>query len=584
MVKELGALSAKCLSQNLGISNQYFKSDIQQLNKERALELIASLNIATTDLLGANERASILQLNALRLLNQDGLIAHQYCDRLNALLSDKQQLKFYEALVFFHRTHAFEMYRAISLWSQEHSHAGVFATDLSPNRTQLIRSILMSHDLFLERTPFPDLSRETPELMFPFLRTFRLQSLMSPVGNPLTTLGRADLLMDKYFFNLYPKYKDVFERSSGMSLEDYRHCATAILAATGHTDPTTLSTIWGVYDFTISSLTEGIARMRGPFESYLALESITTENLSNQYAGQTTMDHLTLRPLRGKPILKMTDDRYILLDLQLLTERATYGPLFYIQEKDRFIDFGNAFERYVLDLFQRNYSSWGLTREPISRHLVISEINEPIPQDLILSKDDACVLVEIKGAWLNDDKIAESATEFWEEVCKKYCDDGKVSGKRKGVGQLSYTIRGVIDGLLKEPSAVLSLAKKIFPVLLVHDRHLVLPWFGHFIAKEFWRHFEIDLPSSGFAIYAGRKIFSPIVISLIELENLETIGKQANLINVLEDYSLNCGDRVQDFRAYLLKYEATGYCRNIDRGKEMLDEMRERFWPTNERN
>lgn len=583
MVKELGALSAKCLAQKLTISDQYFKSDIQQLNKERALELIASLNIATTDLRSADKRASALQLNALHLLNKDGLIAHQYFDRLHAALSDKHQLKFYEALVFFHRTHAFEMYRAISLWSQEHAHAGVFATDSSPNRTQLIRSILMSHDLFLERRPFPELSLETPELMFPFLRTFRLQSLMSPVGNPLTTLGRAEPLMDKYFFKIYPNYKNVVESRLGMSLDDYRHCATAILAATGHKDPAILSTIMGVYDFTISSLTERIARMREAFENYLALESITTENLRKQYAGQSTVDHLTLRALRGKPILKMTDGRYIPLDLQLLTERATYGPLFYIPEQEKFIDFGNAFERYVIDLFQRQYSSWGLNHEPISKHIVNSETNDPIPQDLVLSKKDTCVLAEIKGVWLNDDKIAGSETEFWEEVCKKYCDDGKVSGKRKGVGQLSYTIKGVIDGLLAEPSAVISLAKKVFPVLLVHDSHLVLPWFGHFIAKEFWKHFEIEMPPSGFAVYAGREIFSPIVISMIELENLETIGKQANFIHLLEDYSLNCGDRIKDFRAYLLKYEATEYCRNINRGKEMIDEMRERFWPRNER-
>ena len=95
-------------------------------------------------------------------------------------------------------------------------------------------------------------------------------------------------------------------------------------------------------------------------------------------------------------------------------------------------------------------------------------------------------------------------------------------------------------------------AKVIYPVLLVHDFLLVAPVYGKFFADEFKRIIEPEFTNrDGVFIKNNMRIKPLILMTIDDLENLETSIEHFGFKKLLEDYSSECKDRIVSLHNFI---------------------------------
>jgi hypothetical protein len=206
----------------------------------------------------------------------------------------------------------------------------------------------------------------------------------------------------------------------------------------------------------------------GEFDNFLCERSSTASEFRSAIGSVDRLDDFVsavalpgwcadIRIFRDRPLLRLPDARFVVLDMQFLIENASAGLYWTLArqfgERDRGILFscwGDVFEEYVKRLL---------------RHYVGESLQTNVTflggeADAIISAGDDRVLLEIKAGFISQDaKGSRDRRSFDAAIRKKYVGGG--DARAKGVTQLARAARELIS---REERI-----GQIYPVLVVDD-------------------------------------------------------------------------------------------------------------------
>ena len=376
------------------------------------------------------------------------------------------------------------------------------------------------------------------------------------------SLGRGWTLFSDYFPKFYPSFKDDFFYITGISVEQY--FVSFAMMATNFMNPRMNAGIFDINKIREHSLNGDV------FFRYFELESRDADDLKqvlwNNCGSSIKMyedapdDYY--RSLREKPILRTNDGRGVIFDPVFYSQQASVGPLFHIRRspncrgQDAFNAFGQAFEKYTLDILTRMFASRGnLINRLVKNVKALDSQGNSIEADAILNDVSEIVLFEIKSGFIADNVIVHNDYEvLLHTIREKYSINRSSKGGRKlkGVGQLARIATSLAKGKLSVDGIDFRGVQLIFPVMVVHDKFLTSPVYGNFFASEFAAHLQPDstLPN-GMFVKEDKRIAPVIILSVDDLENLETSIEHFGFRNLLKDYSSACPDRLMSLNNYI---------------------------------
>ncbi|MFA5033960.1 MAG: hypothetical protein WC614_13210 [bacterium] len=310
---------------------------------------------------------------------------------------------------------------------------------------------------------------------------------------------------------------------------------------------------------------------RDIFEKYIALESQTLDELRNALWKQNEINigsdenasSYNYLPLREKPILRVNDGRAIILDPVFYSEKASVGPLFIISKRslDRkaneiFGAFGNAFESYISDILKRMFpNTSGILTKRLSCNVKgIDPTGNEIQIDACLNDITEIVLFEMKAIWIREDKIlTENPEDYIKYLQEKYGVTQTTHDRRSGIAQLVRIIELLASKKWLGENNEFSQTNLIYPVLVVYDSLLSAPVYGNFLLSEFEKLLKPDAKNkSGELKKENLRIAPLIVITVEDMEDLETSIEHFGLRNLLADYTQSCPDRLMSIRNFVV--------------------------------
>lgn len=475
-------------------------------------------------------------------------------------------------VTIFFRGQILELFRWAILYSHDHSGDGTTFEDPDVRKT-FAKAALIASDIWARRV-FGNrfsLSGGVASARKRALGAIRKSIEATATAPDLSkTLGRGWALFSEYFPRFYPDFEGEFEASFGLSLEQYYVCLSAII--TSFMNPHAKKIGTGIFDAnTLGQST--------PYEEilqrYLANESQTPDEMKNTLWGKGDIEFRNFddlppydyRPLRERPILRVEDGRAIILDPFFYAEKASVGPLFHIlkenvsgnKSNEIFAAFGKAFENYACDILRRMFPDIpsALTQR-LRCNIKLCEKNrsgDEIEIDAYLNDVTEIVLFEMKAVWIREDEILSDDHEsYLQHLREKYGISADGSGKRKtkGIGQLARLLKVMSTEEFLMRSNQFSRTKLIFPVLLVYDPFLHAPVYGNFLASEFKAYLEPDAELRSGELLKSRFRIVPLIIMTVEdLENLESSLEHFGLRDLLANYSVSCVDRLVSLHNYI---------------------------------
>ena len=414
------------------------------------------------------------------------------------------------------------------------------------------------------------------------------------------TLGRGWALFSKYFPRNYRACETEFQAATGLSVEEYYICLCGII--TNFMNPKINN---GIFDSTILGSSTPYAEV---LARYLALESQSVEDLRESLWTQHVDDirgfddalPYDYRPLREKPIMRARDGRAIIIDPMFYSEKASVGPLFHLlgerwpaEKANRiFGAFGNSFEEYCCDILRRMFPDTdGALSKRLECNLIIRGDSRPQSEIEI----DACVddvvetvIFEMKAVWIREDEILiDRYEDFLEHLRKKYgvTSGGDREGRVKGVGQLARIVNALASEAVAIYNGRFAEAQLVYPVLVVHDPLLGAPVYGNILASEFSGCLVPDAENAPGEIRKGRLRVAPLIIMTVEdLEDLETSIEYFGLRDLFADYTRDCADRLtslHNFMAFSDYKDKMYHSRSAaSKALEILKKTQERVFPS----
>jgi hypothetical protein len=153
--------------------------------------------------------------------------------------------------------------------------------------------------------------------------------------------------------------------------------------------------------------------------------------------------------------------------------------------------------------------------------------------DAVLNDMLQVVVLEEKAAWLKDEVVLGDIDLWMEQIRSRYgiaaAPANAKKERPKGVAQLAQLVRRILDGNCGPAQPDFAAAKVIHPVLLVHDTRLNAPAYGTFLDGEF-RALLGRVPP-------GKRVMPLTVMTIADLENLESSVDQFSMRQLLEDYA-----------------------------------------------
>jgi len=418
-------------------------------------------------------------------------------------------------------------------------------------RTRLLQVALIASTLWGRRvysgrlTRAPDLDTARKRALGAFRRGLEESAIAPHIG---TTLGRGWSLFSEHFPRRFPDFAQAFFDATGLTVEQYFTCVTGVAATYLPFDSSSGPT------FAVDSVAASTA-YRDVFPKYLALESQTPKQLTVSL--WKDFAKVGYRGLRERPILVLENGRAVILDPVFYCERISVGPLFHLTARVRgdraksikiFSAFGKAVEDYASGILRRMYPDRpGLAsrlRAPLEGR---DRSGNTFEMDAVLNDVIQIVVFEIKAAWLRDDVVLDEFETWLEEIRSRYGVAALATEQKevrpKGVAQLAKLSRRILDANLGAAQSEFAVAKIIFPVLLVHDTRLNAPVYGNFLAGEFAELLG-EVPS-------GKRVMPLIVMTLDDLENLQSSIEGFSLCQFLADYAAAFPDGMRSLHNFM---------------------------------
>lgn len=431
------------------------------------------------------------------------------------------------------------------------------------------RATMMASDVWARRTKLKERSD-----LHAGVDAARVRSLDSVRRNfegttfgvdPIKALGRAYAILCEHLPTHRPLLNEEFRSAFGLSLEAYVACAASIVVQfldvtpeSVHANPPTTG---------IFHLDESLRGAKPAFEraltTYLNLESLSVHGFQKELgadkspAGEGDAGHYDYTVFRRHPILKTDDRRAIVIDPVLFTEKLLVGPLFHLIGANKaaanalFDAYGRAFESYATALLSamfRNHNPSPLCPSPRGH----DASGQPVEiADALLTYGTTAFLFEVKAVWIREDRLlADDASVYLDHLRTKYGGDDEAESA-KGVAQLANTIAKLAAGQWTSVTKIRP-RSTFYPILLVHDHLIATPLHCSFLDSEFKRLLAPDSTRSDGLMAKGEfRIASLIVMSIQDLESLETSTRDFSLREFLLDYSRDCGDRIVSVNNYI---------------------------------
>lgn len=464
------------------------------------------------------------------------------------------------ARIFF-RGQLLELIRWAVLFCEDQSNDGNTFTSLEV-RQCFAKAALIASDFWSNRVYANRLSLEGGRDIAKrrALPSFRQAMAETWSGlDPLKALGRGRALFCNHLPKYYPELAEKFRSKTDIALDDYYTClatfSSHILKQTtqdGTLDPARKPI------FNVTTFTDSIPHMKEVFARYFALESQSPDDLRMTLWGSapnpSENSPYDLNILRRKPILCVAGGRAIVMDPVFYAERASVGPLFMIVRDEPqkegnkiFSAFGNAFEDYALGILRRMYPK---PEPPLIDRLTCNcmcknvQGNEVEFADASLVDAKELVLFEIKAIWLKETKNSQDADSYSDQLIQKYATPDMAAADLKGVSQLANTITKLASGEWVVENLNADIIQKIYPILLVHDTLLNSHVHTEFLAQQFAKALSPDDNRADACKRKGRFWVAPlIVLSIDDLESLETSVREFSLCKLFGEYSAQCPDR-----------------------------------------
>lgn len=478
-------------------------------------------------------------------------------DRLNAFVQKQRTKK----VRVFSRMPLLELMKYATLYSDDHSNDGATFNDPEVRR-KFVQAAMIVAELWGKHT-FPKSLWTDGDLEA--RRQNVLPSIRRSAEAALTTkdtyvyIGRGMSLFTEYLPRYYPKLNEAFRTSSGLSLEEYYNCSAAMLIHFLKSD-------FEAKIFDTKTFGKSTQCLETLFK-YIQFESQTIDELKNKIHNQTdsaTANNEYFRSLRENPILKAKDERAIIVDPIFYAEKTSVGPLFaLIKEKKKdevnriFDAFGSAFEEYACDILKRMYPE---TPGPIEKRLTCKyPLRDPngdqIVIDALLNDVTEIVLFEMKSVWIPEKEIQSEEPERYLKILhEKYASYSESSnhGKNKGMGQLARYIEIITSNDPKSRSRDFNKVELIYPVLVPYDSLVAIPVQGSVLSLKFKEFLKPDTELPSGQLRKGRcRVALPIIMTIDDLENLETSIEHFSLRDLLADYSRERPDRIHTLHHFI---------------------------------
>lgn len=463
-----------------------------------------------------------------------------------------------EQVTVFFRGQLLELIRWVALYCTDHPNDGTTFEDPSVRR-KFAQAALMAGELWSTRI-FGD--RFSAEAELGVARQRSLGAIRKGVEGTLQapdlakSLGRGWTFFSDYVPRYNRSFNSDFHTTTGFSVEDYFICLGAMI--TSYIDPK-LGT--GLFDANTFARSTAYAETLNRF---IERESQTAYEVKMALWGSGVGSNTTLaipdydyRALREKPILRSADGRAIILDPVFFSEKASIGPVFLLPREQRqqaLSDLGKAFEAYSGDMLGRMFPD--IVESPDKRfrcNILGTDIEgTDFEIDACLNDRLELVLFEIKTGLIREDSIlGENHESLLTQLRLKYV--WNEDEKAVGVGQLARVISILAARKWVGSSHEFSNVQLVYPVLLVHDPLLAAPVYGHFLAEEFKEVLapEKELPS-GELRKAHLRVAPLIIMTVDDLENLETSIEHFGFRDLLSAYSEGCPDRLMSLQHFMI--------------------------------
>jgi hypothetical protein len=355
-------------------------------------------------------------------------------------------------------------------------------------------------------------------------------------------IGRGLKLFTEYLPHHFSGLGDQFRVMTGLSVDQYLSCATALcIYIQQHRKEGPL-----FVTHTVAATTA----WKHIYPTFFALESQGPEQLSASF--WDNFDKVGYKALRERPIMVTADGRAMILDPTFFIERISIGVLFHIAKgKPRaesmrvFSAFGDAFEEYVADTLRRIYPCSPVLVDPVVFNAVGQNAEgRQFEIDAARLGASAAVVFETKAVFLREDAVMSAEPEdFLAALRAGYGASIDKKERDKGVAQLARSIGAIIRGEWVGEHGEFAGLPVIYPVLVAHDTRLDAPALGHFLETEFRALLG--------AVPGGKRVAPLTVMTIQDLESLEKSIDNFSLLDLLEDYSSECPDRMRSLHNYI---------------------------------
>jgi hypothetical protein len=143
--------------------------------------------------------------------------------------------------------------------------------------------------------------------------------------------------------------------------------------------------------------------------------------------------------------------------------------------------------------------------------------------------------------------VLEDFEKWLERIRLRYgaaAGKGDEKQKRpKGVAQLAKLVRQILDGNCGSMQSDFAAAQTIYPVLLVHNTRLNAPAYGNFLAGEFAGLLG-EVPR-------GKRVMPLVVMTIDDLENLQSSIDRFSFRQSLTDYVTACPDGLRSLHMFM---------------------------------
>lgn len=590
-------VSASAIFPEVATDFATFCSLVRSLSRNDTLFWCARLNLILSNPEKDNDHAKQQYGTGLFLDDEE-------IERLNRFVSEHGQAS---KVALFLRAQLLELMRWACLLAQDLPGDGETFED--PNvRRRFLQAALMASDIWGTRT-YEGRILSTGNVVAD--RRHAMAAFRQGVASNASALELMRMLargISIYREAFHHGYRDAdaeFFAATGLTLDQYMACLYTITIHFARVDPESAEKNPG--GFRLDAIKTGLSvEMALAMDLYIQLESQTADDLRASLWNSRTDGHgltgaeaFDPKALRERPVFRTADGRAIILDPAYYSEKASVGPLFTLVKAlgksnkaiTVFGAFGSAFEAYVNSILRTMYpspSSLLPDRLTCNLHGRMADGADVEIADACLNDVSEVVLFETKGVFLPDAAAQGANIEtYLTALRKKYgVTVGGVNDRGvKGVGQLARSIRRIASKELVPAGLGWEQVRYVFPVLVVYDVSLGAPGHAEFFEQEFAQALEPDdVVSSGYMRKGSLTVAPLTVMTVDDLENLESSVQHFRLVDFLRDYAgtVRAGVRLSlhDFMASSQKkYKFTPSSELADRAIKVLEETGRMMFP-----